>query len=201
MDRVRDETFIYHAELGINTHHEDFQERRIEWLFTPRAELLGQDTKNKASEQQFGHRTSCTASKAAGRIYGAPKGATLVIVKMPNFRRDSVKEVQPHILDYIQHKSRNGVSVVSISWNGRQLVPDAPLDIVLSEMYSTLQWFLRYCIVLCSAGNYANQPDGKGGLRTMIDTAPAARSDKLPSFFFPIAVGNSDAEGARHPTS
>ena len=136
MDRVRNETFIYHAELGINTHHEDFQERRIEWLFTPRAELLGQDTKDETPGQQFGYST-CTASKGAGRIYGAPKGATLVVVKMPDFKRESVKEVQPHILDHIQHESRNGVSVVSISWNSRQLVPDAPLGIVLSEMYST----------------------------------------------------------------
>ena len=189
MDRVRNETFIYH-----------FQERRIERLFTPRAELFGQDTKDEAPGQQFGHST-CKASQAAGGIYGAPKGATLVVVKMPDFRRDSVKEVQPRILDHIQHECRNGVSVVSISWNGRQLVPDAPLDIVLSEMYSTLQWFLRYCIlVVCSAGYYANQPDGKGGLQATIDTAPAARSDKLPPFF-PIAIGNSNAERARHPTS
>ncbi|KAK3171321.1 hypothetical protein OEA41_003405 [Lepraria neglecta] len=186
-DRVRNETFIYHAEFGINTHHEDFQERRIEWIFTPRAEILGQDTKDEAPGQQFGHST-CTASKAAGRIYGAPKGATLVVIKMPDFRRDSVKEDHPHILDHIQHEGRSGVSVVSISWNGRQLVPYAPLDIVLSEMYSTLEWFLRYCIlVVCSAGNYANHPDGKGGLRTTIDTAPAARSDKLSSFFL-IAI-------------
>lgn len=90
-------------------------------------------------------------------------------MKMPDFSRDSVREVQTHILDHILHEGRIGVSVVSISRNGWQLVPDAPLDIVLSEMYSTLEWFLRcFILVVCSTGNYASQPDGKGGLRTTI---------------------------------
>ena len=72
MDRVHNETFIYRAEVGTNTHYEDFQERRIERLFTLWAELLRQDTKDEAPRQQFGHST-CAASMALEEFMARPK--------------------------------------------------------------------------------------------------------------------------------
>lgn len=62
---------IYHAELGVNINHKDFQERPglIEWVYTPRAQQLGQGTETEASSNKYGHST-CTASKAAGNICG-----------------------------------------------------------------------------------------------------------------------------------
>lgn len=74
------QTFVYHAELGINPLHDDFSFRTIEWLYTGRTKFLGEDSPVESPLSLGGH-SSCTASKLAGMIYGAAKDAILVVVE------------------------------------------------------------------------------------------------------------------------
>lgn len=63
-----------------------------------------------------GHST-CTASKAAGMIYGASKSATLVVVKIPDLSERAIGEVLARIFKDVITKNRQGRSVISISWS------------------------------------------------------------------------------------
>lgn len=113
-------TYVYHAELGIDARHVDCLGRPIEWLYTGLAEFRGLNTRDEAPADPakpsiIGHST-CTASKAAGRILGAAKQATLVVVKMPDLTIASLSEVLPLIEQDILAKHRTRRSFVSISW-------------------------------------------------------------------------------------
>ncbi|KAL8837691.1 MAG: hypothetical protein Q9170_002423 [Blastenia crenularia] len=107
-------TYIFHAELGINADHQDFQGPPIEWLFTALQFFREGEVKSEAPAGN-GHRT-CTASKVAGRIFGSAKKPRLVVVKMPDLTIASVADVMYTIVKGIKKKRRQGVSVVSISW-------------------------------------------------------------------------------------
>lgn len=78
-----EDVYIYHAELGINQTYDDFQQRQggIEWVYTGRAIEQGQNTQTEAPNPEFPGHSTCTASKAAGKIYGASKNGHLVVVK------------------------------------------------------------------------------------------------------------------------
>lgn len=54
------DTFIYHAEVGINAEHDDFRDRKVEWIFTALAVRAGKDTRNESANFVPGHST-CTA--------------------------------------------------------------------------------------------------------------------------------------------
>lgn len=205
-------TYIYHAELGIDARHADFQGRPIEWLYTGLAEFRGLDTRGEAPADPakpgiIGHST-CTASKAAGRIFGAAKQATLVVVKMPDLTIASLSEVLPLIEQDIQAKRRARRSFVSISWGSIDPVafPLAGDDILWNELHEDMARLMESAVIVCAAGN-----DATGFIRRhrrkMVDTAPAA-------FTFPpyrtalgeqsrllVVVGNSDNRGKRHSSS
>ena len=186
-------SYIYHAELGIDPQHLDFSSRRIEWLYTGRAVFLKKDTRNEVAESRaLGSHSTCTASKAAGRIYGASKTATLVVVKMPDLSYADIGGVLVTIYDDIVAKGRQRQSVISISWGDND-----------TTIWPTSHWeiFKAYAVelnkisvpIFVSAGNAARSY-GRG----KIDAAPAV----FPSWFpkdLPklIAVGACNDNGIR----
>ncbi|KAL8913499.1 MAG: hypothetical protein Q9171_001687 [Xanthocarpia ochracea] len=108
------DTFIYHVEMGINADHDEFRDRYGEWVFTGLAILAGQNTKNE-SPVSAGHST-CTVSKASGKLYGAAKFATLVVVKMPDLSEKSMLEVLHTVYHHIVMHESGERSVLTISW-------------------------------------------------------------------------------------
>lgn len=196
------ESYIYHAELGIDPQHLDFHKRPIEWLYTGRAISRGQNTRTEARAAQ-GHST-CTASKAAGRIYGASKIATLVVVKMPDYSEASIAGILGTIIDDITARSRQGKSVVSISWGSKApMTPPFPRGWQdLHDYRKQLRRVLKVDTVV-AAGNSANYKNSRGEKRTIADTAPAIFRDwemgRGGASFF--VVENCFNNGSRHPTS
>ena len=199
------ETFIYHAELGINRAHEDFSNRkgRIEWLYTGLTINRGLDQETEVIVN--GGHSTCTASKAGGKIYGASKSATLVVVKMPDFSEGAIGEVLGTILDDIMTKGRQGVSVISISW-GTKARRD--LHVPTPDLWADFQLDLeeletQHVLLVCAAGNEGQQSDVRGQKRLWIDTYPAVFSIQEPNPFRSnlIAVSNCDIHGSRNPTS
>ena len=190
-------SYIYHAELGIDTYYLDFHERAIEWVFTGRTIYLGQNSRREARNGN-GHST-CTASKAAGRIYGASKAATLVIVKMPDYTEASIGGILGTVIDHIEANHRGGQSVISISWGSRDPIP--PMSRggwrELQEYVGRLGMKLRVPIVV-AAGNSALQFDKQGRQRQSLDTAPAIYTRGRD---WVIAVGNCNNRGIRVPNS
>lgn len=190
-------SYIYHAELGIDPRHLDFWGRPIEWVFTRRTIHLNQNTRTEDPRAK-GHST-CTASKAAGRIYGASKSARLVIVKMSDFNRDSVAGVIGTIFDHIMHHGRQGRSVVNISWGSSK-----PMTGPLAPEW---QLFLDSCRdlesisvpIITAASNFALEPDHiQGSTRRKIDTVPALFYKQLSNLY---TIGNCDIHGRRSTKS
>lgn len=181
--------FIYHAELGVNTNHKDFQDRpgAIEWLYTPLAVRLGQATETEGSSPKYGHST-CTASKAAGNVCGPAKKATLVVVKAPSVIASALLETLSTIYGDVSQNNRQDISIVTISWSIRQLPPR-----LLRLMKLSLQYLITLgVVVMCAAGNHVDQTTGS---RLRVDTYPAVLES------YTIGVGNSDNYGRRWATS
>ena len=198
----RKETYIYHAELGINADHEDFQGVPIEWDWTDLQVRRGGRTKGEAPSWYFGHST-CTASKAAGRIYGSAKQERLVVIKMPDYTTASLAEIMWTIYNHVYDHGRRDRSVVTISWGS--IVPVAfPLDpqndlwLAVYEAMTAL-WSLGV-VIFCAAGNDAQELNAAGRPRTLVDTAPAVFQlyAAVPPM---VVVGNVNNYGYRHPTS
>lgn len=202
------ETFIYHAELGINKAHEDFSSRpgRIEWLYTGLTKNMGLDQETEVI-MKGGHST-CTASKAGGMIYGASKSATLVVVKMPDFSEGAIGEVLATILEDVMTKSRHGVSVISISWGTRYAEDlNFPIFDPWPGFYSDLEKLAsQNVLVVCAAGN-ARQEHFRGRKRLWIDTYPAIFSPQVSKPHFRssslnlVAVSNCNVYGSQAPKS
>ena len=197
-------TYIYHVELGINERHEDFRDRKIEWLYTGLSKATGANTKTEAAAGE-GHST-CTASKAIGNFYGASKSATLVVVKMPNLEEASVYEILDTVIEDIQLKDRTATSVVSISWGSIE-----PVDVFIFPQTALVRGLFDQMaqlvnnmgvIVVCAAGNAARKLDHRGQARLVVDTLPAIllKSIGTGGGRF-LVVGNSDINGVRHRTS
>jgi len=93
----------------------DFQGIPIEWVWTPLQVFKGGQTRTEAPSTSFGHST-CTASKAAGKIYGSNKDTNLVVVKMPDYSEVSIAEVLWTIHDHVAANRRGSSSVVTVSW-------------------------------------------------------------------------------------
>ena len=199
------DTYLYHAELGINKQHEDFQfqqGRRIEWLYTQRQLQVGDGPTESEAPDSHGHST-CTASKAAGRIYGAARQATLVVVKMPDFSMASVVEIFLTIDRDIRNKYRQDQSVVTISWASREPVslPLRPIDVAWNIMVERMLGLSRMNVqIVTAAGNYAQIRDHRRHLRLRVDTAPAIfdLEDDFPTL---IIAGNCDENCRRSPAS
>ena len=194
-------SYIYHVELGINQQHSDFTGRNVEWLYTGFAIHQRVNTPTEAAAG-MGHST-CTASKAAGKLYGASKSATLVVVKMPALEEASVYEVLDTVIDDIIHKHREMTSVVSISWGTiggvTPVFLQSPLGRHLEDQIHAL--IHMGVLIVCAAGEAAQVRTPAGRLRTVVDTYPALLGS-TPSWegqFF--VVGNSDINGVRYPTS
>ncbi|KAL8781231.1 MAG: hypothetical protein Q9213_006084 [Squamulea squamosa] len=118
--KILSKSYIYHAELGIDPYYLDFHKLPIEWIFTGRAIHNGLNTRREAPNAK-GHST-CTASKAAGKIYGASRLGTLVVVKMPGYDEASTGGILGTIYDHIKANHRQSTSVVSVSWGSRDPV-------------------------------------------------------------------------------
>lgn len=186
-------SYIYHAELGIDGHYLDFWKRPVEWLYTGRCRHLRQNFRGEAPIDGYVGHSTCTASKAAGRIYGVSKTSTLVIVKMPDLSEASIGGILATIYEDIVQKRRQYQSVVSISWgtaNG-----------VKHHFEGSWQQFLDDCKLLralsvpvfVAAGNYATKANlDSPGRRLIIDTAPATFG--MDNIF---AIGNCDNHGSR----
>ena len=195
-------SYIYHVELGINQQHSDFIRRNVEWLYTGFAIHQRVNTTTEATAG-MGHST-CTASKAAGNLYGASKSATLVVVKMPGLNEASVYEVLDTVIDDITDKHREKTSVVSISWGSIGGVTPAFIESPLGRRLRNQIHVLidMGVLIVCAAGEAAQARTPAGGLRTFVDTYPALLAGSTPSWagqFF--VVGNSDINGVRYPTS
>ena len=195
-------SYVYHVEVGINEDHADFAGRTVEWLYTETASRRGAATRREANVAN-GHST-CTASKAVGNLCGASKRATLVVVKMPDIERDSVNEVLDTVIDDIKRKHRQKSSVVTISWFTRDAVDRAFLESPLARKLAgqILELLTMDVIVVCAAGNAAQErtPDGK--LRPFVDTFPALLGDfeRFSAGYF-LVVGNSNINGSRYAKS
>ncbi|CAD6593611.1 MAG: hypothetical protein ASARMPRED_007736 [Alectoria sarmentosa] len=198
----RKESYIYQAELGINTDHEDFQSVPIEWDWTDLQVRRGGRTKGEAPSWYFGHST-CTASKAAGSIYGSAKQERLVVIKMPDYTTTSLAEIMWTMFNHVYDRGRRDRSVVTTSWDS--IVPVAfPLDpqndlwLAVYQAMTAL-WSLGV-VIFCTAGNDAQELNMAGRPRTLVDTAPAVF--QLYAAFPPmVVVGNVNNYGYRHPTS
>ena len=175
------QVYIYHAELGINEIHQDFDRRRIEWLITENARQQGRgDRKESDDDGGYGHST-CTASKAIGSGYGASKHAILVVVKMAHLDHASVGDVFSIIARDIHDKGRQGRSVVSVSWGSVMTVDEIfnspQQDFFWQSIEQQLGWLNQLdtlCIV--AAGNNAQKGsrDYPYRPRSSIDTLPAS---------------------------
>ncbi|KAK0510141.1 hypothetical protein JMJ35_007535 [Cladonia borealis] len=198
----RKQIYIYHVEFGINEKHDDFRDRKIEWLWTELAKEGGIKTKTDAYAR--GGHSTCTASKAVGNLYGASKRATLVVVKMPSFEEDSVHEVLDTVIDGIIDNRRKATSVVNISWGLKEPMQRALLTTLGKKLFTQIQRLMAMGVtIVCAAGNKALQLDDHGRPRETVDTLPAGLWNRgFPGSekqFF--VVGNSDINGARHGTS
>lgn len=94
-----------------------------------------------------------------GNLYGAAKYATLVVVKMPDFKLASMLEVLWTVFFDVMTKRRERQSVLSISW-----VSDRTYDYPKSMYLDTWGSDMRHIVeslelagvtVVCAAGNYA----------------------------------------------
>ena len=110
-----EETFIYDIGQGINTAHQEFKNRKIEWLYPRIAAFRGTNTPTEDPELGWHH--TCTASKAVGNWAGSSKTSTLVAVKIPDDTEGSLAEVFETILNDITTKNRQHHSVVTFSYN------------------------------------------------------------------------------------
>ena len=159
-----------------------------------------QNIKSEAPSSSNGHST-CTASKAAGNIFGAARYATLVVVKMPDFTLESVLESLWTVYDHVKRNNRGDRSVLLIPWGSIDSYRSA------TDLDPWAQEILRACkmlnqlgvVVVSAAGNFA-QTRGPSGLRTNVDTVPAIFGAAYGNPLF-LAVGNSDNYGKRYPTS
>ena len=191
-------TYIYHVEVGINQQHLDFRIRNVEWLYTQLSIEVGANTPTEAPAG--GGHSTCTASKAVGNMYGASKKATLVVVKMPDMTKASVREVLDTVIDDIDGKRRTATSVVSISWGTKPMIGSSLANPLVPRLINQITELIRMNVpVVCAAGNAAQQPSVHGGFRLYADTYPASSRSRPGWPFF--AVGNSDLNGVRCPTS
>ena len=168
-------TFIYHVELGIN-QHPDFKGRHIEWLYTESAREVGAATMTEAAAG--GGHSTCTASKAVGNLYGASKSAGLVVVKMPDLEQNSIYEALDTVIDDVNDTRVQGSTVVSISWG----IPEPPapglLNVVESRLRAQINELLTmHVVVVCAAGNAAQERAPSGELRSFVNTYPAILGD------------------------
>lgn len=198
----RVEAYIYHAELGVNDDHDDFKGVSIEWVWTDLQILRGGKSETEASSMWNGHST-CTASKAAGRIYGSAKQERLVVVKMPDYSIASIAEMMWKIYSHVQINKRNNRSVVTVSWGSIYPVafPLDPQDSLWLSVYRAIECLHSLGVVIvCAAGNDALKLNAARRLRTLVDTAPAVFSlyAKYPAI---VVVGNCDNYGRRYETS
>ncbi|KAL9631050.1 MAG: hypothetical protein Q9164_006099 [Protoblastenia rupestris] len=200
-DSKRD-TYIYHLELGINPDHEDFRGRQIEWVYTPITTHLGQASPSEVRRpKSFGHST-CTASKAAGYIYGSNKHSTLVVVKMSDYSVASILEAIRITYHHIDTYNRRRRSVVNISWGSTSIFDLTPeqietWNIINYEIYSNLD---RQAVkIVFAAGNAATEKTARGQSRKNIDTFPIRNYFSL--FSEGIVVGNSDNRGYKYKSS
>ncbi|KAL8868877.1 MAG: hypothetical protein Q9174_004694, partial [Haloplaca sp. 1 TL-2023] len=198
----RHPAYIYHVETGINPNHLDFHRRQIEWLFTPRAMYQGVVTRTETPDGG-GHGT-CTASKAAGRIFGASKSATLVVVKMADLTEASVAGVLGTVNDDIISKGRQGRSVVTISWGSTAPVAEAwpypagkPWLRLLLEGLDRID---QHSFLFAAAGNAGQTLDPSGKKRHIIDTAPAVYVSN-GGLLRSVTVGMCDITGNLVPDS
>lgn len=93
----------------------DFQNRLIEWVLTPAAIEAGQGKRNESPVSGALCHSTCTASKAFGKIYNANKNAIAVIVKMPDYFESSIMQVLYTAYKDIKTKRRGRISVIVIA--------------------------------------------------------------------------------------
>lgn len=151
--------FIYHAEQGINAYHSEFYGRQGEWVFTPRAISLSKNTMD-APRSSDGEHSTCTASKASGKLYGAAKYATLVVVKMPDLTEASMLEILWTIYDHIRHHHRKGKSVASISWGSLSIYKRFQSDAWADQILEIATKIMVLGVVVVSAAGNSAGPDG-----------------------------------------
>lgn len=196
---VKKETFIYHAEMGINKDHVDFKQRKIEWLYVDYCSAFWIDQRHETESPASGGHSTCSASKAVGNKYGAAKAATLVVVKMPDYSYSSLWQILPTIERHIRQTGRQEKSVVSMSWGSIASFDDLHKysktnlwDHMSEEMIKihTLE-----TVIIASAGNSAEEVRSKGGTRLLSDTFPTILG---PDHRYSVlGVGNCDNYGYR----
>lgn len=195
--------FVYHAELGINARHEDFKNRRIEWLYTGFAIKRQQDVPEESPLSASPGHSTCTASKAVGNIYGAAKFATLVAVKMPDYTAGSTGEIFRTIAEHVRLRGRQHRSLVIVSWGSTRSQVEMERDETLNRPRAIMKRYLDQLgdmgvLSIFAAGNSAEQKRGRHFYRLPIDTEPASYGIDIR---LGMAVSNCDNQGRRWPTS
>lgn len=169
-------TFIYHAELGIDSDYLDFADSPVEWLFMPLTIRIRADTNTEfhiSGRFMKGHST-CGASKARGRLCGSAKAATLGAVKAQSGLISASEELFTTIAKDIDDRHRQARSVVTISWGSSS---DS------ESIKEGIQWLKELRVpVFCAAGN-------KGETHQFVNQYPARIEEDV------IVVGNTDASG------
>ncbi|KAL8655771.1 MAG: hypothetical protein Q9226_002915 [Calogaya cf. arnoldii] len=193
-------TFVYHIEMGINGNHVDFQGRQGEWVFTGLARRARQATMDETASSR-GHST-CTASKATANLYGASKYASLVAVKMPDLSDKAMLEGLETAYHHIVLHGRGERSVITISWGSKKVYSRyTPKDIWAARMENLLyELAVVGVVIVCAAGNHAQERRGLLARRKTIDTLPAVFG-RWTGFPHPApihAVGNCNPAGKRY---
>ena len=186
------ETFIYDVGSGVNTAHIDFADprRKIEWLYTRYTAFRGQDTPTEIPG--IGSHHTCTASKAAGALYGSAKRATLVVVKIPDETEAAFAEVFQTIAHDIISKNRQHHSVINYSYNGRNFRDREEFLFWQKQYFAITHLVDMGVLVFVPAGNH-----GPGAIKSL----PAAMADHFTYTNEPIVVGAVDSAGNQTPWS
>lgn len=183
--------------MGILTNADPSQEfpgfRVEEPLKTERYNELGQN-----AQQPTAHST-CVASKALGKRFGAAKKATLVPVLTGERKRSSTVQGLKLAREDIISKGRQKKSIVLITKLGQTPATQASLNAPsTNRMKQALHRLMQISVpVVISAGNEALDEHGNL-IRPNVDLIPPILA--APNFPL-IVVGNADREGRIYPSS
>lgn len=157
------------------------------------------NTRTESPDSPLPGHSTCTASKAAGHLYGASRNTKLVIVKMPDYSMESILEIFWTIHDHIRRHYRQLSSVISISW-GSDGFMDNPTSISWGRVAADISMIPQSVPLICAAGNDALEVNTNGQQRLAVDTWPAKWAQNRFSKNV-LAVGNVNIYGMRYPTS
>jgi hypothetical protein len=152
---------------------------------------------NPDDQTPNGHST-CSASKAAGRLYGVAKNSKLIMAKLGGsiaIRPRSIGTVFGMIASDVLQNGRQKKCIVSLSWSS-----EPPASGIIPQHWIAATAHMRVlmddldCVIVKSAGNERN-PDGTNAAISRCPQVFASNSFPL------INVGSVDNDGIPSPRS